>query len=316
MTAVFADDELAEFIQSFTSLNLPSAAATGADALRMATVERTKTRPRGPQLNHVRDVRIAPAGPTVRIYRPTIAATGVLVYFHGGGWVIGDLDTHDRACRRLAASSTVTVVAVDYRRAPEDPWPAAIDDAVTAVRWVASAPQELGPTNGRIGVAGDSAGGLIAALTALRLRDDAPDVSLDAQFLLYANTDLTNSGASMETEGHGYGLEVADIEWFNTQWVPDRTAWTDPWISPLYAEDLVGLPRTVVVTCEHDPLRNQGEAYAQRLADAGVPTVVRREPGMVHNFMLWDLISLACAVAADRVADDVASQLTTHDVHT
>ena len=198
-----------------------------------------------------------------------------------------------------------------YRRAPEDPWPAAIDDALVAVRWVASGPGELGPTNGRVGVAGDSAGGLVAALTALRLRDDASGVVLAGQFLLYANTDLTNSGASMLTEGHGYGLEVADIEWFNAQWVPDRTTWTDPRVSPLYADHLGGLPATVVVTCEHDPLRDQGEAYGRRLADAGVPTVVRREPGMVHNFMLWDLISPACAAAADRVAADVASRLTT-----
>jgi acetyl esterase len=315
MGDVFADDELAEFIRSFNALNLPSAAATGADALRSATAERTKIRPPGPELDQVRDFHISPDGPTVRIYRPTIAATGVLVYFHGGGWVIGDLDTHDRACRRLAASSNITVVAVDYRRAPEHRWPAAVDDAVVAVRWVAGGHDELGATNGRIGVAGDSAGGLVAALASLRLRADPSGVALAAQFLLYANTDLTNSGPSMVTEGHGYGLEAADIEWFNTQWVPDRSRWNDSQISPLYADDLTGLPTTVVITCEHDPLRDQGEAYAQRLANAGVPTVVRREPGMVHNFMLWDLISPACAVAADRAAADVASRLTTPDVH-
>lgn len=112
----------------------------------------------------------------------------------------------------------------------------------------------------------------------------------------------------MLTEGHGYGLEVADIEWFNSQWVPDRSRWTDPRVSPLLDPDPVGLP-TVVVTCEHDPLRDQGEAYARKLADAGVPVTMRREPGMVHNFMLWDLVSPACAAAADRVADDVADAL-------
>src|ERR687888_556163 len=118
------------------------------------------------------------------------------------------------------------------------------------------------------------------------------------QVLIYANTDLTNSGASMASEGHGFGLDVADIEWFNAQWVPDPAMRRDPRVSPLYEPDLTGLPPAIVITCERDPLRDQGEAYADRLREAGVPTTVRREQGMVHNFMLWDLISPACAAAA------------------
>lgn len=125
--------------------------------------------------------------------------------------------------------------------------------------------------------------------------------------LLYANTDLTNSGASIQTEGHGYGLEVPDIEWFSAQWVPDPAMQRDPRVSLLLAADLRGLPAAIVITCEHDPLRDQGEAYAQRLQDANVRTMLRREPGMVHNFLLWDLISPACAQAADRVAADLRS---------
>lgn len=235
----------------------------------------------------------------MRIYRPTAEPCAVLVYFHGGGWVIGDLDTHDRACRRLSIGSGVVVVAVDYRRAPEHPWPAAIDDAVAVIRWVGAEPDELGPLTGRVGIGGDSAGGTVAALTSLRLRDESPTLAPAAQFLLYVNTDLTNSGQSMITKGHGFGLDVADIEWFNTQWVPDRKLWTDPRVSPLFAADLSGLPVTYIVTCKHDPLRDQGEEFARRLTSAHVPTVARREPGMVHNFMLWDLASPAADLPLD-----------------
>jgi len=126
--------------------------------------------------------------------------------------------------------------------------------------------------------------------------------------MVYANTDLTGSGDSMRTEGHGFGLEVADIEWFNAQWVPDPARRADPGVSPLYAA-LRGLPATVVVTCEHDPLRDQGEAFAARLRAEGVPTTLRREAGMVHNFLLWDLMSPACAAATRRVAEDLARVL-------
>ena len=113
----------------------------------------------------------------------------------------------------------------------------------------------------------------------------------------------------MHEKGHGYGLERADIEWFNSQWVPDRNRWRDADVSPLHAPDLAGLPPALIVTCEHDPLRDQAEAYAARLKEAGTAVTLRREPGMVHNFMLWDLVSPSCAMAADRVAVDVAAAL-------
>ena len=129
------------------------------------------------------------------------------------------------------------------------------------------------------------------------------------QLLIYANTDLTNSQESIRTEGHGYGLEAADIEWFSAQWVPDATMRRDPRVSPLFASNLAGLPASIVITCEHDPLRDQGEAYAKRSREAGVETMARRETGMVHNFLLLDLVSPACAAAADRVAADIGSAL-------
>jgi acetyl esterase/lipase len=201
------------------------------------------------------------------------------------------------------------VLALDYRLAPEHPWPAAVDDAVAALRWVASPPLELEVAPTAVAVAGDSAGGTTAALACVRLRDEAPEALPRVQALIYANTDLSNSGASMQEKGHGFGLEVEGIEWFNSQWVPDRSLLTDPRVSPLFVSDLSGLPAAIVITCEHDPLRDQGEAYAERLKEAGVPVTARREPGLTHNFMLWDTISPACAAAGDRVATDLNAAL-------
>lgn len=158
---------------------------------------------------------------------------------------------------------------------------------------------------------GDSAGGTVAALAALRTRG-VRSLAPDLMMLLYANTDLTASGGSMETNAHGFGLDIADVEWFNTQWVPDRSRWSEPDISPLMVADLSGTCPAIVVTCELDPLRDQAETFARRLVEAGVPVTTRREIGMVHNFMLWDLRSPACASAGDRVADDLATATWRH----
>jgi len=260
-------------------------------------------------MHHVSDVSIPPHGIGARLYRPSSGPLPLVVYLHGGGWVIGDLETHDRACRRLAATSRAAVLSIDYRRAPEHRWPAAVEDAVAVLEWIASAPADLGPQPPATAIAGDSAGGTTATLACLALRDNAPHLLPSLQVLIYANTDLTGSGASMQSEGHGFGLDASDIAWFNAQWVPDPGMQSDPRASPLRAPDLSRLPASIVVTCEHDPLRDQGEAYARRLIDSGVSTIVRREAGMVHNFMLWDLISPACAAAADRVAAEIGDAL-------
>jgi acetyl esterase len=309
VTEPLADAALTAFIADFNGLQLPPASEIGAAAMRAAAEARAAARPKGPEMHAVRDVSVPPLDRPARLYRPTAATSALVLYLHGGGWVIGDLETHDRACRRLAAGSGASVLALDYRRAPEHPWPAAVDDAVDGLRWIASRPAQLEMTPRAVAIAGDSAGGTTAALACLRVRNEAPEATPDAQLLIYANTDLGNSGASMREEGHGYGLDVADIEWFNAQWVPDPAMLTDPRVSPLSALDLAGLPAATVITCEHDPLRDQAEAYAVRLQEAGVRTTARREPGMVHNFLLWDTVSPACAAAADRVAADLAAAL-------
>ena len=228
--------------------------------------------------------------------------------------MFGDLETHDRACRRPADRSGVPVLALDYRRAPEHPWPAAVDNAVAALRWIASQPPELQIAPAAVAIAGDSAGGTIAALACVRLRDGAPEMLPRVQLLIYANTDLSNSGASMREKGHGFGLDIADIEWFNSQWVP-RTG--DAHRSASESAFRARPDRALLPHRHHSRARSD---YATRArptpgtsAKPGVTTTVRREQGMVHNFMLWDTISPACAAAADRVAADLAASLRQQD---
>ena len=308
MVEPLADTALTQFIAEFNAQPAPRPAQAGAAGLRAASEERAAARPTGPEMRAVHDLAVPPDGVAARLYRPAEGPTALVVFLHGGGFVMGSIATHDRACRRLASASGASILSLDYRRAPEHPWPAAVDDAMATLRWIASRPPQLDPQPSTVAIAGDSAGGTVAALACIRARDEA-EAAPGLQVLIYANTDLTNSGASMQSEGHGFGLEVEDIEWFNAQWVPDPAMRGDPRVSPLYAPDLSDLPAAIVITCEHDPLRDQGEAYAQRLRSAGVATTLRREPGMVHNFLLWDIISPACAAAADRAASDMRAAL-------
>lgn len=286
---------------------MPPFAALDVATMREGAAERARQRSRGPEMHAVSELRIGQIA--ARLYRPADGRTPLVVYLHGGGWTIGSLETHDRICRRLADGSGAAVLAIDYRLAPEHPWPAAVDDTVAALQWVASGPPELGEAPGAVAAAGDSAGGTLAALACLRLRDEDPAALPDLQVLLYANTDLTGAHPSMREKAAGRGLDAEAIQFFNSQWVPDRTRWSDPGVSPLHAPELSGLPAALIVTAEHDPLRDEAEAYARRLRDAGVDVELRREPGLIHNFMMLDEVSPACAAAADRVAAGLGTRL-------
>ncbi|HEV7805512.1 MAG TPA: alpha/beta hydrolase fold domain-containing protein [Solirubrobacteraceae bacterium] len=182
------------------------------DALRSAARARARRRPRGPEMASVTD-GLEPCAP--RHYRPVDEPRPLLVFLHGGMWLLGDLETHDRLCRRIAAGAGVEVLAVHYRRAPEHPWPAAVDDAVAAVRLAAA------HLSGVVAIGGDSAGGCLAALASLALRDAGDAGLLAVQILVCPNTDLTGSQRSMADKGTGFGLEAADVRWAAAQWVPD-----------------------------------------------------------------------------------------------
>lgn len=225
----------------------------------------------------------------VRVYRPfgiTSSLPGI-VYYHGGGWVTGDLDSHEGTCRLLAAEARAVVVSVDYRLAPEDPFPAATDDAAAAYRWCVDHAAELGMDAERIGVMGDSAGGTLAAVTArsCTLGDTAGDRPTPAaQGLVYPATDAHMETASIDLFADGFFLTKTDMEWFRGHYLPDPAAFDDVRASPLLAHDFAGLPPAVVVTAGFDPLRDEGDAYAAKLAEAGVRVIHRCYDDMVHGF--------------------------------
>lgn len=249
--------------------------------------------PDGPApVGAVEDVEIA--GRRARVYRPdTDGPHPTVLFLHGGGWVIGDLETHDGACRRLCRDVDAVVVALDYRLAPEHPFPAAADDAVAAAAYLLEHLDDFGG-DGRLAVAGDSAGGNLSAVVS----QEVPGIA--AQLLIYPATDAFGDYASREENAEGYFLDIPTMVWFLGHYVPtaDSVAGHEHRLSPLHGR-LAGLPPAVVVTAEFDPLRDEGEAYAEALRDAGVDVDVVRYDGMIHGFLDMGAFSPAAAAAVE-----------------
>jgi acetyl esterase len=223
-------------------------------------------------------------GLRIRIYRPTSAAVlPVVVFFHGGGWVMGSIESHDVYCRQLARASGWAVVSVDYRLAPEHKFPAGLEDAFAATRWVAEHAGEIGVDERRIAVAGDSAGGNLAAAVALLARDQGGP-PLTFQLLMYPVLDYYFDTPSYRENATGYHLTCAAMIWAWEHYLDRPEDGQLPYASPLRAEDLSGLPAALIMTAEYDPLRDEGEAYAQRLDAAGVPVTLKRYDGLIHGF--------------------------------
>jgi acetyl esterase len=219
----------------------------------------------------------------VRVYYPAGATPlPALVFFHGGGFVLGGLDMSDRACRALANGSGCVVISVDYRLAPEHAFPAAADDAFAATSYVAEHAADFGVDPTLIAVGGDSAGGNLAAVVALRARD-AGGPPLAFQLLIYPWVDFADDSPSMREYAADHFLTAETMEWFATHYLPAPIDRRQPWVSPARA-NLAGLPPAFVLTAECDPLRDQGEAFAQRLKEAGVPATAKRYEGMIHPF--------------------------------
>ncbi len=237
-----------------------------------------------PSTEPIHDVRDVDAGGVpARLYRPNDREDlGLLVFFHGGGWVLGNLESHDNLCRILANSSGHCVLSVDYRLAPEHPFPAALEDALAATRWAYANAAELGCAPERLAIGGDSAGGNLAIVVG-----HLAPVPLRYQLLIYPATDLTSSFPSFLENASGPQLTAAGMGWFITQYVGESgTSLTDPRLSPHFATDSVvaGSPPTMLITAQYDPLRDEGDAYAARLAALGVPTSHVRFSGMYHGF--------------------------------
>jgi acetyl esterase len=287
------DDDVAEMLAALEALGAPALSEGTIDDARRNYDAAPK--PPGDRLPRVEDRTIAgPAGDIpVRLYAPTdVGDLPVVVFFHGGGWVLSTVAGHDHIARRIAARSGAMVVSVDYRLAPEHPFPAPHDDCWAATAWLADHAHEWGGDGSRIAVCGDSAGGNLAAGVALRARDEG--VALALQALVYpCIDDRPHSYPSMIENGEGLFLTATDMAWFWDHFVPPEHR-SDPRAVPARAGDLAGVAPALVITAEFDPLRDEGEEYARRLAAAGVPTTVTRYPGVVHGFVTrWGAIARA-----------------------
>ena len=238
-----------------------------------------------PQMWRVEEhaVRGTDGATTLRILVPFEHTRGVLVYYHGGGWVTGSLDDYDTVARKLAERTSCAVVLVDYRLAPEHPYPAAVDDSYTALEWVGKRLSDIAGQDVPLIVAGDGAGGNLAAVTAIRARDrSGPSIALQA--LIYPVTDADFDRPSYLDADNELLLTRDAMIWSWNHYLPETSCRTEPDASPLRTENLRGLPPAVILTAEHDVLRDEGEAYAARLQEAGVPTDLQRHAGQMHGF--------------------------------
>ena len=270
----------------------PTHTLSPAEARRLYRERRAVTQPEPPPIAETRDLQASgPHGPIpLRLYHPLPAAQRktappVLVYYHGGGWVIGDLDTHDTLCRELANASGCAVVAVDYRMAPEHRFPAAVDDCIAATRWVRDHAADLGVDATRLAVGGDSAGGNLAAVVALALRD-AGDLPVRFQLLIYPATDQRRGAPSHTTNAQGYLLTADTMAYFHDHYLPEPAQDLDWRASPLLHPDLSKLPPALVLTAGYDPLRDEALQYSQALTQAGNRCTHILFERQIHGFVL------------------------------
>ncbi|NNU42770.1 alpha/beta hydrolase [Ramlibacter montanisoli] len=275
---------------------------------------RTFTQPDPPEVASVRDLRVpGPAGPIpLRSYRPAGAPADavlpVLVYYHGGGWVIGDLDTHDVLCRQLCNLSGCAVVAVDYRLGPEHRFPAAVDDALAATRWVRSQARELKLDPARLAVGGDSAGGNLAAVVALSARE-AGDLPIAFQLLIYPATDQRRGAPSHAANGQGYLLTKESMDYYHDHYIPDPAQDLDWRASPLLHENHAKLPPAFVLTAGYDPLRDEGLQYAHRLSEAGNRATLVNFERQIHGFITMGRVIDEANVAVQLCAAQLKQAL-------
>jgi acetyl esterase len=287
---------------------------TPAQARAFYRERRTFTQPDAPEVASVQDLQATgPAGAIpVRSYRPAgssaAAMLPVLVYYHGGGWVIGDLDTHDVLCRELANLSGCAVVSVDYRMGPEHRFPAAVDDAIAATRWVRAQAQALKVDASRLAVGGDSAGGNLAAVVALTARD-AGDLPIAFQLLIYPATDQRRGAPSHATNGQGYLLTKENMDYFHGHYIPDARDDLDWRASPLLHANHAKLPPAFVLTAGYDPLRDEGLQYAQKLSEAGNRAALVNFERQIHGFILMGRVLDEANVAVQLCAAQLKQAL-------
>jgi acetyl esterase len=294
--------EIRQFLDLVASLNRPPLSELSPQEARATVSADNANLPPGPDVDAVEDLRIPVRDGEIgaRRYAPT-GADAIIVWLHGGGWVICDLDTHDAMCRLLANAARATVISVDYRLAPEHPFPGPVDDCWDALSWIAAQHPDV-----PLIVGGDSAGGDLAAVMTLRARD-AGGPAIARQLLVYPVTDLSTRHPSYAECGDDPDsfLSADDMTWFASHYLTDPAQASDPEASPLLAADLSNLPPASVVIADHDPLRDEGLAYAERLREAGVPVALHRYPDAMHAFVGFATIISRGREAIDALAADV-----------
>lgn len=296
------DPEIAKLVDAWYALEIPPVETLTAPAWRRiyATLSRPSTE--RPVVWEDRRIDGRASDIPIRIYRPkTTPAHGAFVYFHGGGWVVGSIESHDDRCRQFCADARCVVVSIDYRLAPEHPYPAAVEDAYAATMWVTEHVNALGSATNRVAVGGDSAGGNLAAVVAQMLRDRGGP-ALGMQVLVYPVVDRDLGRPSVIENGEGYVLTRAAMQWYMDHYVPDVAQRDDPHFAPLVADSVAGLPPALVITAEYDPLRDEGNAYAARLEEAGVDTTLRCIRGAVHGFLGWTHASVLARSAMNEIS--------------
>ena len=299
------DHDAQTLLDMVRAANRPAFETVGAAEARLLYMAGRRVLAPEPMLvAEMRDLTLpGPGGPIpLRLYRSSAdAVLPVLVFFHGGGWVVGDIETHDTVCRHLANRAECAVVSVDYRLAPEHKFPAAVEDSFAATLWVADNAAALGVYPARLAVGGDSAGGNLAAAVSLMARDaGAPRICY--QLLIYPATDAAMRHESIARFAEGYVLTRPTMRWFYEQYLRDPSDAADWRVSPLVAPDLARLPPALVLTAAYDPLCDEGDAYAARLTAAGVPVQHRRFPGQIHGFATNGKIIRAAESALDEAA--------------
>jgi acetyl esterase len=301
------DPQAQRVVEALAALNLKPIEDSTPDEARESMRTRTAALGPFPEVASVTDHRMPVTGGeiTVRVYAP--AGPGphpALVFFHGGGWVIGDLYTHDGLCRSIVDTARCAVASVDYRLAPEWKYPVAVDDSFAALAWVVANASRLEIDPRRVAVGGDSAGGNLATVVALMARDHGGP-ALAHQALIYPVTDHNLNTRSYEENATGYVLTRDAMRWFWNHYLPGEALGKEPKASPLRAASLTGLPPALVITAECDPLRDEGEAYAARLRDAGVQVTLTRYTGMFHGFIRMTRILDKARTALDEVASSL-----------
>lgn len=304
------DADARRVLHALTWTRTPSVREMAPEELRVAFAEQTKRMaPRPSRVEQIEDLVFDGCDIPARLYRPkaSVEKLPIVIFFHGGGWVAGSLDSYDAICQRLANSGGFAVLAIEYRKGPEHKFPAAVDDARKALMWIASQANEFGLDEKEIAVAGDSSGGNLAAVAALIARDEGP--ALRAQALVYPPTDALRDTRSYREFAEGYSLTTEAVEWFYRQYLRDERDRRDWRCSPMRAESLAGLPPAFIAAAGYDPLRDEIAIYAERLIASAVPVDFRLYAGQMHGFLHMSGIIKEGRDLIEAMAEYLASHL-------